>query len=568
MELRSFVPKTLKAVKRRLWPNSFQRRWKRIIHSNPSLWRQAKQSGKTSPRILIATSVGGNVVALQLETLLAIALQLRGAEVHFLLCDKVLSACSQVTTASFKDPKEFVRHGPLKSICDNCFPIGFSLYRRLGLPIHRYSQLLTERDRAETETLSASVDLANIKDYRFQDLALGEHALAGALRYFAKGTLEEEPSGAEVLKRYLKASFLTTFAVRKLLATYKFDCAVFHHGIYVPQGLTGEVCRQAKVRVVNWVPAYRKRSFIFSHGETYHHAMMREPTHLWENLNWTPEMESILTDYLKSRIRGRKDWISFQHTNPQEDLEIISRHLGIDFSKPTVGLLTNVVWDAQLHYPANAFVSQHEWLYETIRYFEKRSNLQLIIRVHPAEKTGWLPSRQPLVADIQKMFPNLAKNIFIIPPENHISTYSVMHQCDSVIIFATKTGIELTSSGIPVIVAGEAWIRNKGLTIDVHSKEEYYKLLTQLPLKKRLSREAVYRARKYAYHFFFRRMIPLSFIDPQMTTRSLIYKMNIKSLGDLMPQADPGLDIICNGILKEEEFIYPAERTIRSQMEE
>ena len=51
----------------------------------------------------------------------------------------------------------------------------------------------------------------------------------------------------------------------------------FNHGIYVPQGIVGAVVRRHGVRVVNWIVAYRKNSFIFSHGDTYHHTLMNEP---------------------------------------------------------------------------------------------------------------------------------------------------------------------------------------------------------------------------------------------------------------------------------------------------
>ena len=38
--------------------------------------------------------------------------------------------------------------------------------------------------------------------------------------------------------------------LRNLLRRIHFDCAVFHHGIYVPQGIIGEVARHERVRVV------------------------------------------------------------------------------------------------------------------------------------------------------------------------------------------------------------------------------------------------------------------------------------------------------------------------------
>ena len=54
-----------------------------------------------------------------------------------------------------------------------------------------------------------------------------------------------------------------------------------------------------------------------------------------------------------------------------------------------------------------------------------------------------------------------------------MSTYALMSLCNAAIIYGTKMGVELTSVGLPVIVAGEAWIRNKGLTHDASSPEEY-----------------------------------------------------------------------------------------------
>ena len=57
-------------------------------------------------------------------------------------------------------------------------------------------------------------------------------------------------------------------------------------------------------RVVAWNVAYRNRSFLFSHGETYHHTLLSEPTSEWEDVEWTPEREAEIVDYLSSRRRG------------------------------------------------------------------------------------------------------------------------------------------------------------------------------------------------------------------------------------------------------------------------
>ncbi len=531
--------------------------WNEVIQSNRSQWNELLKSAENGAKILIATSTGGHFASTCIESLLGIALTLRGANVHFLLCDRFLPACSQAMSIIFPDHAEFANYGPAKSLCTSCFYPGHKLYKPLGLPIHVYSKLVSEKEHLTASDLSKSIPIDSISNYRDNGIAIGEHALAGALRFYACGFLEGEPYAEIILRRYFKAALLTAYAIRRLFNNFNYECAVFNHGIYVPQGLIGEIARQEKIRLVNWVTAYRKRCFIFSHDDTYHHTMMTEPVDRWKNLALKPELESELMDYLKSRWHGTQDWIWF-HEKPQFDLTDIESELGIDFSKPCIGMLTNVMWDAQLHYPANAFPNMLEWVIKTITYFTQRPELQLVIRVHPAEIRGTIPSRQPLVNEIKKVFPVIPKNIFIIPPESQISTYTVMLQCDSVIIYGTKTGVELTSMGIPVIVAGEAWIRNKGITRDASSIEGYFSILDELPLGAKLADDIILRARKYAYHFFFRRMVPLEFMEPFKE----LYLPNLNNLDELMPGKSKGLDVICNGILNGADFIYPAEQQI------
>lgn len=524
--------------------------------SKDSRWEEARSKSQNGPKVLIATSFGGHTPSTTVESLLAVALTLRGVNVSILLCDEFLPACMPCSLIRFPDPREFVREGPQKKVCWDCYSVGLHAYKPLRLPILRYSKLVAPDEIEQAHRISESISADCIENYNLDGVAVGEHARAGALRFFARGTLDEEATGEQVLRRYFRASLLATFAMQRLFSTCEFACACFNHGIYVPQGLIGEVARQRGVRVVNWNPAYRKKCFVFSHEDTYHHTLLSEPVDQWENLQWSHRLESQLMHYLMSRWQGTQDWIKFNR-NPQEDVAAISGETGIQFNKPTIGMLTNVMWDAQLHYRANAFPNMLEWALATIRYFAKRPELQLVIRVHPAELTGFLPSRQPIIDEIRRHIPDLPQNVFLIPPESKTSTYVVMQQCNAVIIYGTKTGVELTSLGIPVIVAGEAWIRNKGLTLDASSPEEYFRLLDQLPLSARMDEATTQQARKYAYHFFFRRMIPINCMEP--ARRFAPYRIRLSNLDDLLPGKDPGLDVICDGILKGSPFVFPAE---------
>jgi hypothetical protein len=132
-----------------------------------------------------------------------------------------------------------------------------------------------------------------------------------------------------------------------------------------------------------------------------------------------------------------------------------------------------------------------------------------------------------------------------------------MSNCNSVIIFGTKMGIELSSIGIPVIVAGEAWIKGKNIGFDANNKEEYIKLLNELPFKNGLNHNQTIRSLKYAYHFFFRRMIPLPFVKAKKGWPP--FKINFQNFENEFKN-DLGLKVIIDGILHSRPFIYDKDK--------
>ncbi len=526
--------------------------WRGVLAAQPDLWSSARKAALGGPRVLMATSIGSYAHAITLESALAAALTFRGAEVHALLCDGTMTACAECEASLYPNLERFAQRGPADDLCRDCRWPAERVYDQLGLRVHRYGDWLTAPERAEAREVASTLPFDRIERFTHEGLSIGEHAYAGALRFFATGSLNDEPFGEQVLRRYLESALLTTFATRRLMREVGFSSAVFTHGIYVPWGVVGEVARQERVRVSTWNVAYRKRRFIFSHDDTYHHTLMTEPREHWENLHLSPTNERELMQYLSSRREGMFDWIVF-HRPTRQDPQEIAKRVGIDLGKPVIGLLTNVSWDAQLHYPANAFPNMLEWLVQTCQYFAARPELQLLIRVHPAEISGFPPSRQPILAELAKRIPRLAPNIIVVPPESGMGTYALMSLCNAAIIYGTKMGVELTSVGLPVIVAGEAWIRNKGITHDASTPDEYFRILGRLPFSERLGPALLARARRYAYHFFFNRMIPLPFIEPKAGYP--IYRLKLERLQQLLPGDSTGLDTLCDGILGKGLFV-------------
>jgi hypothetical protein len=541
-----------------------QPRWAKLLKASKGAWEEAAQRAarqNRAPRVLVATSLGGHVAMTPVESMLAVALTLRGARVEVFLCDEAVPACQLSEWQHFPDFEEFAAgDDAIKPLCATCYAPGRKMYEELGLPIRTLGGWLTAEERAEADRLAATTPFEEISSYTMEGVGeIGEQALAGALRFFAVGELKLEPTGEAILRKYFKSALLAGFAIRRGLREGRYDVAVFHHGIYTPQGVIGEACRRAGVRVVNWVVAYRQRHLIFSHDDTYHRTMALEPTSLWEDMPWTPDREEELMDYLQSRHTSKNDWIKF-HTAPLEEAGALRAELGLDAERPLILALTNVFWDAQLHYRQNAFPNLLVWVLETIEYFRARPDLQLAVRIHPAEVKGSVPSRQLLEDEITRHFGgNLPENVKIIGPAHPASTYTLGGMSDAVLIYGTKTGVELTTAGIPVIVGGEAWIRGKGVTDDAQTREGYFQLLDRLPYRRRLDSEKIARAKKYAYHFFFRRMVPVPFLEPRPHGSWPPFQLQLERLEELGPDTPfPGLEVLCRGILggPDYPFIY------------
>lgn len=525
-----------------------------FLKRSSSEWSAALSAAGAGQRVIIATNIGGHFGISAIDRLLAVALTLRGANVTTVLCDRALPACQMCEIDLVPAAMAYAPRTPPQSLCSYCYAPAASHIRKLGLQLASLGEYLTADDRLKATRIAGHVPAHTVKSFIWRDVPVGEHALAGALRYFARGELAGEPTGEGILRRYLVATILTTIAYERLFEAVRPEVVVAHHGIYVPQGIVTTMARARGIRVVTWNPAYRRHCFIFSHDDTYHHTLLNEPVDRWGEVALTQEERERIEGYLKSRWHGAEDWIRF-HREPDFWQAADLKELGLDPQKPLVVALTNVFWDAQLHYPANAFATQREWLVETIRWFEGRPDLQLVVRIHPAEESGSPASRQRAADEIGAAFPRMPDNVKIVHPESALSTYALAAHADAALIYATKMGVELTGVGIPVVVAGEAWVRGKGFTYDVVSREDYVHWLGKLPFGERLDASMHERAQRYAHYFFFRRMLPLDFVAPHPGARR--FTVAIDDLAALREGRHIGLDVICKGILEGSPFVMP-----------
>ena len=526
--------------------------WKKVISLNKKIYEELKIKAKEGQKILICTSAGGHLVHSHFDALLALALTRYGADVEIMLCDKALKSC-MMTTSKFLPEEIFIKKGQ-KNICKSCFDSGKEAFEDLGLRVNYYSDFYTKDDQIEINKQIKDMTYDQMRNFYEENISVGEQAHAGALRYYAVGTLEKEIHAKEVLKKFLYSALLTKKIFFNFFSNKKFEKIILNHAIYVPQGIICEVSKFFGIKIIAYTSVYRKNSFIYSYGDTYHKTMMEEDINDWIDINLDEKKEKILFDYLNSRKYGNQDMF-YYFKKPSFKIEDQLNKIGVDLKKPIIGILTNIIWDAQIIYKNNIFDNMVDWLISSIKHLSKRQDIEVVVRCHPGEVNSDRVSKQKVKETIYENFKKIPENLKIIDSDNNISTYTFADYCNTLVIYATKMGMEFSPYGNRVICAGESYIKNKNITIDPKSKEEYFELLDEFPNIPKPSNESILRAKKYAYHYYFRRAIQVQSLD-SFPKNWPPFKINKMAFKKIINNEDSGLKTICDSIINDKKFIF------------
>ena len=296
----------------------------------------------------------------------------------------------------------------------------------------------------------------------------------------------------------------------RLLQDERPETVLVPNGLVTELGIFYQVARHLDLMTVTYEFNDQREQIWLSQNNV----VMRQNTDaLWAAKGGTPltepEREKIaaLEDArtsAKKYGKGTRFWQDVASVGSEQ----LRADLGLD-ERPVVLLATNVLGDS-LTLGRNVFTaSMAEWIAKTVQYFAARSDVQLVVRVHPGERLMKGPSS---LGVIHAAVPQMPAHIKLIGPDEKINTYDLMTLAGLGLAYTTTVGMEMAMRGAPVILAGQTHYRERGFTYEPTTYEEYFalldKLLTNLPMY-RLSPEQVELAWNYAYRFFFD--FPLAF---------------------------------------------------------
>lgn len=298
------------------------------------------------------------------------------------------------------------------------------------------------------------------------------------------------------------------------LQNYRPDVVIIPNGTILEFGVVYHVARWLDIPVTTYeFGEQRGRIWVAQDAEV----MRQDTTAVWEQRKDQSLNESQLSqiqDLFASRQRANL-WENFARKwqgVPSAGGERVRKSLELDH-RPVVLLATNVIGDS-LTLGRQVFSdSMTEWLQRTVNFFADRSDVQIIIRIHPGELITKGPSVIEVVNQVLDECEELQNctHVHVVPADAEINTYDLIEIADLGLVYTTTVGMEMAMSGTPCIVVGNTHYRGRGFTLDPDSWEVYFETLSgaiDQPNRYLLTKEQVSQAWNYAYRFFFEYPLP------------------------------------------------------------
>ena len=472
---------------------------------------QISSNNSKNNKIIIFSSIGGHTYYSRFDRLLERCFNLLNYEVIIVLCNSELDICQEFTHEVSNKNK--ISNNFKNLYCYACKKHGLKLFKNSNI------KYLGDYSKTEFEKITLkfnefiSNNLEDYQKFKTSGICFGEHIKAGLVRYYGGYTdIEKDKFYKENILKFAHAAFKTFLSVSKIIELEEIHLSILHHAIYIPQGVISDTLKLYNISFYSYSMSYRSKTFFFAYGDTYHKNFLELKN--WENYNFKNKNYETLKDYFDNKSINNQDWIDFTTKNDSKKFQHLKEKTK-QFKKENIFVMyTNVTWDAQIHFKNNIFSNIFEWIDMTIEYFQNNPNKLLVIRSHPAEVYGNVQSRDSIYDYILKNHGNNQSNVIIIKPLDSINSYKLMSITDNFLIYSSKISIELLFYNKKILIAGEAFVRGKGFTLDVKNKNEYFNNLNDLKIFN-LDENTRLKSYKFIYFFFFKLMIRVHLLSKE-----------------------------------------------------
>jgi hypothetical protein len=398
------------------------------------------------------------------EALVAESLKQAGHEIIYVGCGGTLkSHC--VAMSAYSVPFE-APPSAKNRVCTVCRRNRDIIRARFGLAGPDLEGLATAEDWAAAEESIRSLPAAELVSLTLEGIDVGKIALYEMLIQRKRGALDLTPEESLRFQASLRNVIVVLRVMGRMLDELKPDRVVLYNALY---SVNRVVCVLAHRR---GVPQYylhagdnlsnRLGSLVLARDHAFSycwHLCSQWPR--FKDRPCPPEAMRAGTSHLLEVAKGRSVWAYSAAAGASMDLRqtfgiadgqrVICATMSSDderFGGEVVGVLPSL--------EGRLFPKQIDWIRALIEYVEPRSDLFLIIRVHPREFPN---KRERVLSDhavmMQEAFARLPDNVRVNWPTQDVSLYDLAGITDVFVSAWSSAGKEMAWLGMPVVLYAE-----------------------------------------------------------------------------------------------------------------
>lgn len=356
--------------------------------------------------------------------------------------------------------------------------------------------------------------LSRLKAFRYREAYSGLHSLATLSSMVKDGSAPIAPVNRPRLRRILAQSIALSDAASAALADIRPALVVGIEKGFVGTAEIFYAALSASIDYVQWVNCHEPDSIMLKRYRwdncREHPFSISEPA--WRRicaLPWDDNFEQAVTAQFE---RGYKAgaWFKYKNLSADQDQserrELLAR-LGLDAGKKTVVIYSHILNDANLFYGQDIFAGGFaEWLIETVRAAADNSNVNWVLKLHPANvfrnaKLGYTGKYGELIA-LEQAFGTVPAFLHVVYPEDKTSPLSFFKITDYGVTVRGTVGLELPCFGVTVLTAGTGRYAGNGFTVDSATRDEYVERIRHIHTLPSINEAQRRLGLRYAYFVF------------------------------------------------------------------
>lgn len=492
---------------------------------------------------------GGMALMLHVEGAIAAALRLRGVGVHAVICDGAFRACVR------REISDRSSMACWQDLCPVCKAETGAILEAIGIPYSFIGDFVPGASRAVLWDETAGIAWETLDGLSYRDVHVGANVRSGIERYLKGADLAGHE---QIVREYAFSGLVCAAAATRAIEHVSPSRVFMSHGVYVDWGPALQTALAHGLPVSAWMASYLRAHLYFRHVED----LTRVDFHNMSEAAWRARRDTALSplegqrldEYSRDRYQRHISFDMKRIKKYSGETERLRRQYVTYPDRPVWGILAHINWDCVSDYSPMAYDSFDEWMLDTLREISKVTEVNWLVKIHPAE--AWDAPESGVQRLIERHFPALPSHIRVLPAEEEISPLDFYELVDGAVTVYGTAGLEMALLGKPIILAGEAHYGGKGFTHDGLDVESYRTLLRRVGSLGPPTEEQLRIARQYAYCYFIQRQVPLPVVHAP-SSGWWAFQHDKREL--LLPGKEPFMDLVCDRILDGKDFIMDEE---------